>query len=319
MTAKSPIQPFIDRQGFLLLDGGLATELENHGYNLDTPLWSAELLQSKPEAIKAVHLSYLEAGADCITAASYQASLPGFRQMGVDQRQAEMLLKKSVDLALKARSDYLDSLPKNANPSPLVAASVGPYSAYLANGTEYTGDYGLARSELRAFHERRFQLLAESGADLMACETIPSLEEATVLLELLEELPDAQAWFSFSCRDGHTIGDGTPIRECARLLKDSRQVLAVGVNCTAPQHISDLIDELTRIAPEKQLVVYPNSGEDYDSEKRRWSGRSDPRDFGAMAVRWYHQGARLLGGCCRTGPAHIKALRSALRKTINRD
>ncbi|MCP5107635.1 MAG: homocysteine S-methyltransferase [bacterium] len=308
------IDTFIEKHGMLLLDGGLATELEARGIVLDTHLWSAHLLPENPDAIRSVHLAYLEAGADCIISASYQASIPGFISYGLSEKEAKNLLSRSIALADEARDQYLESSTSSetGRTRPLVAASIGPYGACLADGAEYRGDYGISKGELRAFHESRWEILAASSADLSACETIPSFQEAEVLLELLRQTPGLVAWVSFSCRDGEHISDGTPITECAALLNDCEQVAAVGVNCTAPQYISSLIERIRAGAPGKPIAVYPNSGEIYDAKTRSWLGTSDPMHSGTAALEWFRNGARLIGGCCRMGPSHIKAMREAL-------
>ena len=305
---------FLARQGFLILDGGLATELEGSGYDLNHPLWSARLLIENPEAIRRVHRAYLEAGADCIITASYQASGAGLQAQGLSKIEAESTIVRSVSLACQARDDFLQG-PGSKDTSrfrPLVAAGIGPYGAFLADGSEYRGNYGISEGDLRAFHERRWQILAESPADLFACETIPSLPEAKVLKSLLHETPDVRGWISFSCRDGEHICDGTRLAECAALFDEDEQVVAIGVNCTAPRYIASLIGQVRRGAPTKPIVVYPNSGETYDAKNRAWTGVSDPPDFGGAAVGWFKRGASLIGGCCRTGPHHIRVLRDVL-------
>ena len=311
MSDHPLIAPFIQQQGALLLDGGLATQLEGMGRDLDHPLWSARLLRDEPAAIGAVHRSYLEAGADCLISASYQASIPGLLAAGATRQQAGALLQRSVDLACRARDEYCENWP-DSRLRPLVAASIGPYGAYLANGAEYRGDYGLGAEALRQFHQLRWDILAASPADLLACETIPSRLEAEVLLALLGQRPDITAWISFSCRDGRRISDGTPMADCAALVADCPQVVAVGVNCTPPRYIPALLDEIQKGAPDKPIVAYPNSGEIYRADKRRWSGPSQPFDFARAGTQWVRGGARLIGGCCRTGPNHIKALRQGL-------
>lgn len=311
-----PLEPFLQKQDAVILDGGLATELERRGHDLDHPLWSARvgLLLKRPEAIRQVHLSYLEAGADCITSAGYQASLPGFQAEGLPVKQAKSLLKRTVALACEARDEFMQDNKdeKNQRLRPLVAASIGPYGAYLADGSEYRGNYGVSSETLRAFHAPRWQALAETAADLFACETIPSYQEAKVLLELMQTTPDIPAWISFSCRDGENISDGTPVVECAALLKDLQQVVAIGANCTAPRFISSLIEQIKLGAPDMPVVVYPNSGEMYDAARRMWIGASDPIDFAQAARDWRAKGAALIGGCCRTGPEHIRAIRQAV-------
>ena len=259
MSGISPISPFIADNGVLVLDGGFATELETRGFVLDTRLWSAQLLLTNPEAVRDVHLAYLESGADCIITASYQASVAGLRARGMSEAEAAEVLMRSVELATEAREIFLENATdRDASPGPLVAGSIGPYGASLADGSEFIGHYGLSKPELRAFHIDRWDILASSSVDLLACETIPSIEEAEVLLGLLMETPDITAWFSFSCRDGEHISDGTPIRQCAALLDGVEQVAAIGINCTAPSHISSLIAETRGGAPRVPIVVYPN-------------------------------------------------------------
>lgn len=310
MSKPSPIDPFLEKQGVLLLDGGLATELEKQGFALDTGLWSAHLLLTHPEAIRAVHRSYLDAGANCITTASYQASMAGFLDYGLSERDAASLLKKAVALATAARDAFVEE--RDAPLRPLVAASIGPYGAYLADGSEYRGDYGLSNADLQAFHEPRWEILASSPVDLLACETIPNVQEAEVLLGLLRQTPDRFAWMSFSCRDEIHISDGTPIKECAALFDTCEQVVAVGINCTAPRYINALIEHVRAGAPGKPVVVYPNSGEVYDGASRTWAGTSDPISCSLAAADWFRRGARLIGGCCRMGPQHIQAMRDAV-------
>lgn len=319
MDPKSPIDPFLKKQGVLILDGGLATELENRGHNLDHPLWSARLLINNPDEIFAVHRTYLQAGADCIISASYQASLSGFISEGVSEKKAKALMKKTITIACDARDEFLSTNNDDQRIKPIVAASIGPYGAYLANGSEYIGKYDVNTETLRAFHESRWELLVQTSADLFACETIPSIREAEALRDLLDSTPDIQAWISFSCRDDSHISDGTPIEECVSLFEDSPQIIAIGINCTAPKYIVSLIRKIAPRVPSKDIVVYPNSGESYDAEQKKWLGISAPLDFSEAALGWFQAGARLIGGCCRTGPDHIRTLRKTLIKEDNKD
>lgn len=298
----------------LILDGGLATELQRRGHVIDDPLWSARLLCDDPAVIQQMHYDYLTAGANCLITATYQATFAGLENAGFSHSQAADILRRGVDLAIAAKTQWQNKGFNNAERGdPLIAASVGPYGAFLHDGSEYRGDYGLSRSQLAAFHRERLQLLAATEAELLACETIPSLLEAEALREVLHESPGTAAWFSFSCRNGTQICHGEPISECAKLLDESPQVVAMGVNCTAPQFIESLIKELRR-ATEKPIVAYPNSGETWDARQRCWTGTSNPQQFAELARTWQAAGATLIGGCCRTGPEHIRALRAALGK-----
>ncbi|MEM7112905.1 MAG: homocysteine S-methyltransferase [Chloroflexota bacterium] len=303
----NPLQPFIDQHGAFILDGGLATQLEARGFDLNDTLWSAKLLQEAPEVIQQVHADYLWAGADCVITASYQATLAGFQARGATEAEAIQLLQRSVRLAQAARDAFWAVAPAGRL-RPFVAASIGPYGAYLANGAEYTGDYDLDENGLVDFHRRRWQLLAACQPDLLACETIPSLPEARAFMRLLAETPKLGAWFSFSCQNGRLISDGTPIATCAKLLDKVAQVHALGINCTAPRHIPSLIQEVRRVT-QKPIVVYPNSGEEYDPVNKVWLGESVPAEFGTYSREWRKLGAAAIGGCCRTTPAHIRQIR----------
>ncbi len=314
----SPLSGLGERQKWLLVDGGLATELEMRGHNLDDALWSARLLADDPDAIRRVHADYLQAGADVLITASYQASLPGFQQKGYTVAEATRLLQKSVFLAQEARDAYWAEVQnRTGRIRPLVAASMGPYGAYLADGSEYRGHYGLSVADLLAYHQPRLQILATARPDLFAFETIPSAREAQAIAHLLSAEPEIYAWVSFSCRDGAHIYDGTPLVEAVRPLLAQTGLVAVGVNCTAPRFVPDLLGRL-RAVTTLPLVAYPNSGESYDTIRRCWMGLTSPVDFGRAAEEWFYAGARLIGGCCRTRPEHIRQMRAALEKSLGR-
>jgi homocysteine S-methyltransferase len=312
-TVADPVAAFLDLHGVLVIDGGLATELEARGADLDDPLWSARLLIENPDLIRQVHEAYYAAGADVAITASYQASFPGLARRGVDARQAAQLMIRSVELADEARDAFWsDSANRVDRLRPLVAASIGPYGAHLHDGSEYRGDYGIGRAELTAFHRDRMAVLAGAGADLLACETIPSRLEAEVLLELLEEHTNVRAWLSFSCRDESHISDGTPFAECVALTNASSRVVAVGLNCTPPQYAEALVSAAISVTA-NPVLLYPNSGERYQAAGNRWLPGEGVDDFVESARRWHAAGARLIGGCCRTGPREIAGIARALR------
>jgi homocysteine S-methyltransferase len=298
--------PFARYPDAVVLDGGLATELEARGANLGDELWSARLLIDDPASIVAVHRAYVDAGADVVIGASYQASYEGLAHRGIDHDTATALLARSVELAREG-----------ADGRALVAASVGPYGAVLANGAEYTGDYGLgeadaARAFLRDFHGPRAEALATAGPDLLAIETIPSIVEAEALTEVLDELPDVPVWVSFSCRDASRLNDGTPFDEAVDLVADHPAVVAVGVNCTSPTVVPGLV-QLAACRSPKPVVAYPNRGGTWDAAHKRWTGYDAPGGFGPLTLELRTAGARLIGGCCGTGPGDIKAVAAALR------
>jgi len=314
MAARpNPIQPFLDGPGFLVIDGGLASELERDGFDLGDALWSARLLLEAPEAIADVHRRYLAAGADCIISASYQATIEGFLARGATEDVAEAALQRAVRLAVEARDIFWANASNRGNRlRPLVAASIGPYGAYLADGSEYTGDYDLDERGLVDFHRRRWEILSPTGADLLACETLPAATEARALAGLLADTPGIHAWFSFSCRDGEHISDGTPLADSVRELASYPRIVAIGVNCTAPVHISNLVAVISSVT-DKPIVVYPNMGEVWDAKRKRWIGPGNPTAFSTAARAWREAGAQLIGGCCRTRPEDIRQLREALQ------
>ncbi len=272
----------------VVLDGGLATELERRGHDLSTALWSARLLRDDPVAIVETHRAFVEAGADVVTSASYQAT---FDQLD----DAERLLRLSVELARAAGPAW-------------VAASVGPYGAMLADGSEYRGDYALSVPELRIWHRRRLGVLADAGADVLAVETIPCRAEVEALVAELDAL-GMPAWLSITCAGGATRA-GEPAAEVFELAAGSSSVVAVGVNCTDPADVTALVP--LAAATGKPVVVYPNSGEQWDATARRWTGSGA---FPADAVQaWIDDGACLVGGCCRVRPEDVAAIAAAVHR-----
>jgi homocysteine S-methyltransferase len=289
----------------LVLDGGLSNQLESQGYDLNHRLWSARLLETDPLAIRQAHLAYLEAGARCIITSSYQASIPGFMALGYEHAAAETFILKSSELAREAVNDFMTIHPHEDYP--LVAASIGPYGAYLADGSEYRGNYGISDEELEEFHRSRISLLEKTEVDCFACETIPSFQEARVLGEILMEF-NKPAWISFSGKDEQHLNDGSPVKECAAVFATHPRVFAIGVNCTAPKYISPLIQTIKEVSGDKRVAVYPNSGEIYHAASKTWSGTSDLSFFRLMVREWLDLGADIIGGCCRLGPEYIQAI-----------
>lgn len=310
----NPITNILSHQPVLVIDGALATELERRGYNLKDDLWSAKILLEEPQAIKQLHFDYFKAGADCAITASYQATIDGFMKRGLTEEGAIDLIKKSVQLALEARDEFwAEEANRTGRQKPFVAASVGPYGAYLADGSEYRGAYGLSEEELVDFHRPRMKALIEAGADMLACETIPTPIEARALVKLAGEFQGISAWISFSCKDEAHVNEGQSFEECIRQIESSPQVAAVGVNCTSPLYISSLIREAKK-ATMKPILVYPNQGESYNAELNDWNGDPVSHSFGEDAREWHRAGAHMIGGCCRTSPEDIQVIASWARE-----
>ena len=312
------LAPFLENDRIIILDGALATELERRGEDLRDPLWSAKVLVENPDLIRQVHHDYLAAGADVITTASYQATIPGLVKRGLTREQAADVLRRSVHIAQGARDAFLLSSPRGRRARceremrrPLIAASIGCYGAALHDGSEYRGDYALSVEQLVDWHRPRLEILAASGADLLACETIPSFAEGEALIKLLGDFPGVPAWLSFSCKDERHLCHGESFADAVQLANDAPNVVAVGVNCTAPRFIQGLLDSVEGIA-RKPLVVYPNSGEAWDPQEQCWQGTNEQFSWREYVRRWRQAGARLIGGCCRTTPHTIRQIAESL-------
>lgn len=297
----NPLEAILQGKPFAVLDGAFATELERLGFSIDDPLWSAKAIYERPDLVGAVHRMYLEAGADIVESAGYQASVPGFMKKGFSRKEAEELLARSVRIVKAACADFQKSRGRKA----LAAASIGPYGACLADGSEYRGDYKAGEEELYEFHRERLSVLAREAPDLYAFETFPLLKEAKAACRALAGLDGASGWVSFSCRDGETTCGGDDIGECAAFLDKVPQIAAIGVNCIAPRYAPSLIRRI-RAHTDKPCVVYPNSGEVYDPGEEAWHGQAEEARH--LARICYEAGARIIGGCCRTTPETIREI-----------
>ena len=320
-TDRSPASPATLAEALagdvLVLDGGMSNQLEAAGYDLSDALWSARLLADAPEAVAAAHRAYYEAGAQVAITASYQASFEGYAAVGIGRDEAERLLRRSVELARTAAREAGAGVGASAGAAAgggsgrWVAASVGPYGAVLADGSEYRGRYGLSVAELERFHRPRVEALASAGPDVLALETVPDLDEAEALLRAVAGL-DVPVWLSYSVAGGRTRA-GQSLEQAFGLAAGVDQVVAVGVNCCAPEEAAEAV-ELAASVTGKPVVVYPNSGEGWDEEARAWAG---PSTFDAERVgEWTRAGARLVGGCCRVGAEQIAELTGTLRSRL---
>jgi homocysteine S-methyltransferase len=293
-----------DADRTVVLDGGLSTALEQQGADLGGALWTARLLGEAPERIAAAHRAYAEAGARVATTASYQASVEGLVAGGYDATEARRLITRSVTVAQEVRDELADT-----HPGLLVAASVGPYGAFLADGSEYTGRYGVPPARLREFHESRLELLVAAGPDLLAVETIPDADEAEVLVALLDQL-DVPAWFSYSVR-GDTTSAGQTLSEAYAVLAGSRGIVAAGVNCSEQGDVLGAVQAAVA-ATGLPAVAYPNRGGSWNSDTKTWE-YAGPLDLD-LVEGWIRAGARFVGGCCGTGPGDIALLAERVQR-----
>ncbi|CBX98106.1 hypothetical protein IAQ61_010211 [Plenodomus lingam] len=328
--STTTLEQAIHAQTPIILDGALATYLETLGADISGALWSADILLKNPSLIKQAHLDYYRAGAQIAITASYQASLPGLVQhLGpgtVGEDEVKEVVRTSVRLAQQARDEYVaertrEGAGETSTPPPQlwVAGSVGPYGAFLANGSEYRGDYELPIPAMQAFHRGRIAALVSAGADILALETIPSKQETIALLDLLRhEFPTTKAWFTFTLAGPDAIADGTPLAELVPLFRHEAQVLALGFNCVPDGVGLAAVKVLKTVLLEQGMarvgtVMYPNSGELWNARAREWEGsRTEGGLLGEKTREWYAAGARLIGGCCRTTPGDIGVMREAL-------
>jgi homocysteine S-methyltransferase len=322
MLTRDNFNALLATKSVLVIDGALASELEERGHDLNHSLWSAKILRDDPSSIEKVHLDYFLAGADIAITASYQAAPLGLtKHFGMTEDEGKAMVAHSVAIANSARKAAY-SAGVESNRQLLLAGSVGPFGAYLADGSEYRGDYRLTIEELQNFHRPRIQALVDAEVDILALETMPSYNEIKAVLDLLHaEFPRAIAWLGCTTRDVSHLCDGTPLQAVLDLVHENDlQIVAVGVNCIASNAVPATLHHLSQIT-HVPLLCYPNSGEVWDASTKRW--HTEPSDYDAQAnpkseqadslvMLWIQNGARLVGGCCRTGPAFIKALRADL-------
>ena len=288
----------------VVLDGAMSTPLERLGADTNNDLWTAKALIDNEELVYEVHKMYFEAGADLIITDTYQANVQAFEKVGYSEKEARNLIKKAVKIAQKARDDYENKTGKHN----YIAGTIGPYGAYLANGSEYIGDYELSVEEYQQFHLPRIEELVNAEVDILAIETQPKLDEVLAILELLKEkYPQQKVYVSYTLSDDDTISDGTPLPRAIHALEDYSQVIAVGINCVKLELVEPALKNMKEIT-DKHLIVYPNSSAVYDPKSKTWSQPKTSATFEELIPNWYEAGARIIGGCCTTGPKEIKAV-----------
>lgn len=289
------------QQDIVILDGGFGTTVEQFGYDVKHELWSSNLLQSNPEAVYKVHKAFVDSGAEIILTNTYQASVQSFLNIGITKDEARTYLEKAVELATRAADDKA-----------IVAGSLGPYGAMLGNGSEYTGDYKETEEDYIKYHKERLDILLEAGVNVFAFETIPNIEEIKAVKTLLRDYPDIEVWVSVTLKDHDHLSDGTPLEAVMEVVNEIGNVLAFGVNCTSVKIIDAAVDKLIALSA-KPLILYPNSGRQYDAVHKVWIDQEDASLVEA-APRWKEKGVKIIGGCCQVGPGEISELVSELKR-----
>lgn len=309
-------EQILEKQKAIIIDGALGTQIQKNGHNVSDSLWSAKFLDEDPQVIKDVHMQYLDSGADIIITSSYQASFEGFLKKGFTYEKVVELLKLSINIAIEARDEFWENNSDTNRIKPLVAASIGPYGAYLADGSEYSGNYEISDEELKNFHKKRLEVLIQTNPDIYAFETIPSLNEAKILCELIDEFNLTNSWITFSAKDDSFTNAGNEINESIKILENTKSLGAIGINCTAPQYMPKLIKNI-KANTNKPIVIYPNGGSKYNPITKLWEqGEISPIEYAKMSHLWVSKGAKLIGGCCLTTPQEIKEIRKVLLENI---
>lgn len=285
----------------VVLDGGLSTQLESRGHDVNDRLWTGRVLLDDPAAIMRAHADFVDAGAQVVISASYQVSRSGFVAQGLSEGDADEALLASIAAAREAAVGEVR-----------VAASVGPYGAILHDGSEYRGRYGLTHEQLVDFHAQRLAVLAQGSPDLLAVETIPDADEARALVDVLAGHQDLPAWMTFSAVDDARTCAGQPIEEAVAVASSSPSVVAVGINCTDPRHITPLLHRM-RAVTDLPLVVYPNAGGSWNPTTGAWDDARSQGFAPALVEVWQQSGAVAIGGCCGTGAGAIADLARHLR------
>lgn len=286
----------------IILDGGLSFPLEEKKIQMNQNLWTAELLISNPEIIRDVHINYINAGAEIITTSSYQASFKSLKERGLNEIKSKKIILKSVKI--------IEELRKKYNKKIIIAASIGPYGASLSDGSEYIGMYNINEDKIYDFHKKKIDVLDKSNADILAFETIPSYREMKVIAEILKKTKK-KSWISFSCKNEKQISDGTRLEKCCEYLNNHPKIFAVGINCTSPKYVSELIKVLKVKSDKKKIIIYPNSGEKYDAKTKSWIGNKEIL-FETYIEEWISLGVDIFGGCCRIGPREIKKIKDKI-------
>lgn len=308
---RNPIRDVIRRRGALVIDGAMSTALEKLGMVLNDSLWSARALVANEDLVRQVHLDYFRAGANAAITDSYQATEAGFAARGFSCSDARRFIRRSAELAGEARDLILAENRSLAREDLLVAGAVGPYGAFLADGSEYTGRYALSRDEYARFHRMRIDALLEGGADVLAVETQPRFDEVSAVLSMIEDR-DVTAWVTVTLNEAGTMPDGTPLAKLARELDANPHAAALGLNCVRREKVEAALAELAAHT-DKPLVVYPNSGEVYDPVTKTWGqGPHANRTWSTFVPKWRALGAACIGGCCRTLPGDVREISAIL-------
>lgn len=293
--------------GLILLDGGMGQELIKRGASGQGVLWSARALFDNPAAVQAVHEDYIRAGADVITVNSYSCIRNNFEPEGLLHRLGEMN-RLAAMLAHQAR----DKVGKKV----LIAGSMGPQRG------SYRPDLVGSYDETYALYREQAEFLAPL-VDFFICETLSSIKEARAAVAAANTT-GKPVWLSWSIEDSGAAN----LRSGESLVAawediDGMGVSAVLLNCSPPEAISRVLPELVALS-DIPVGTYANAFTpipekwDFHGDESIPPSRTDvtPESYADHAANWLAAGARIIGGCCEVGPAHIAQLNQRLRPQI---
>ncbi len=279
----------------LLLDAAMGTELQRREARTSLPLWSALPLVEDPELVWTIHGDEVAAGADILTADTFRTHARSLAKGGLGDRAGE-LSALAVRLAHQAAA--------TPGREVFVAGSLSPLEDC------YRPDLVPDDASLANEHAAQAQFLAEAGVDLILCETHNTIREA-VAAGRAAKATGLPAVVSLVTDGSGRLLSGESIEDAAAALEPIA-LDALGINCVPSRRLGDDLARLAAAAPGRPLAAYGNLGLPSDGPGWRFAEDLPPEDYARETEFWLGLGARIVGGCCGTTPAHTRALREAL-------
>ncbi len=304
----------------MILDGATGTELHRRGIDIGLPLWSANALLTDAglDTLRQIHLDYLKAGADILTANTFRthrralaalaplASGASAASKGYDTRELTKRAVQTAREAISVETRHVASLREKG--ARYVAGSISPLEDC------YSPQLVPSDAECRAEHSERIHHLVEAGVDILLIETMNTIREAAIAarLAVITGLP---TFVSFVCDRNGRLLSGESFTTAAEVLLPIG-IAALGVNCGPTPVLARPLAELRAAcllvgqgSANFPLIAYGNTG--YTDEKTGWVNTEaiDPAVYARYAKTWP---AQIIGGCCGTTPEHIRQLAKAL-------
>jgi methionine synthase I (cobalamin-dependent) len=308
----SAIEQRLKDNEVVILDGAIGTELERLGAPMHQDAWCAAAMETHPSLISAVHRSYIEAGADVITANTYASTRMALERGGLGEQ-----MRPWNELAMRMARQTIE---ESSNGRPVcLAGSVSTFGLF--------GDTPVEDQQIRRWFEEQAEILVGVGADLLLVETLAADMSTVVAAVESTARFDVPVWVAISGlvdRDSGELRLGVEESQEHSASRRSHELLSEAVERTVNAGANTLLlmhSDLKAIRPALEVMrahhdgwlgVYPNAGHWL---RPQWAfvDQVEPVDFVAEAEAWYDTGARILGGCCGIGPDHITALSQRFR------